>query len=181
MHDWKGFQKDYFWELGCDFEEDESVCVGKKRYFGGCCLEGMSSGFRVDSGSCFGTHIRDCLLIFTGYSPRNWENEYIPTLLNMEKQIGSRTGSGKEISRCEKTMSRERKRERLRIKERPHLKLVFSRIAAPLEKRKITFSGAGEGAVAPSRGFPEVQSHRWKTREELVALHPSYFDSVTAG
>lgn len=38
---------------------------------------------------CFGTHIRDCLLIFTGYSPHDGKEEYIPTLLNREEQMGS--------------------------------------------------------------------------------------------
>ena len=49
---------------------------------------GISPCFRVDSGRYFETHICDRLLIFIGYSPRDWEDEYIPTLLNLKEQIG---------------------------------------------------------------------------------------------
>ena len=83
-------QKDYFGKLGCHFQVEKSVHVWK-RAFGAAIWERIGPGFKRDSDCCFGTHILNCLLIFTGYSPRDGKEEYIPSLLNQDEQMGSRT------------------------------------------------------------------------------------------
>ena len=71
------------WHLGLLFEE-ESVCV-LKGHLGLLFWEELVHVSEWIEAAILGTHIRDYLLRFTGYSPRDGEEEYELTLLNLEK------------------------------------------------------------------------------------------------
>ena len=62
----------------------QNIILPLKKGHRGLSFEGMRPSFRRDSSCCSRTERHNCLLIFTGYSPRDGEDEYIPTLLNMK-------------------------------------------------------------------------------------------------
>ena len=79
----------------------------------GAAVWGGSPGFRGDSGCCFGTERHNCLLIFTGYSPRHGEDEYIPTLLNLKMRKATAP-----LGAISKQTHRWRKERKVGIRER---------------------------------------------------------------
>ena len=69
----------------------QNIILPLKKGHRGLSFEGMRPSFRRDSSCCSRTERHNCLLIFTGYSPRDGKEEYIPSLLNWDEQMGSRT------------------------------------------------------------------------------------------